>query len=199
MTHPADITRILAAAGGGDPHAAEELLPLVYGQLRAIAQQMMNGERRDHTLQATAVVHEAYLRLVGDAPVTWDGRRHFYGAAAEAMRRILIEHARRRGRVRHGGGRRKMPLSVLDLVDAPAGQVLDLDDVLRRFEQRDPRAAEVVRLRFFAGLSIAQTAEVLGLSPRTVKRDWEMARAWLFVSLRKQGGMDQRQTPAGSP
>lgn len=182
-----DATKILERIEEGAPGAAEELLPLVYGQLRAIAQRAMNGERHNHTLQATALVHEAYLRLVGpDRDVSWANRAHFFKAAAEAMRRILIEHARSRGRIKRGGdadGRplRRVPISVLDLAKAPdEREILTFDDDLRRLESEDPQAATIVRLRVFAGLTVEETAKALGVSPSTVDRDWSYARAWLF-------------------
>jgi RNA polymerase sigma factor (TIGR02999 family) len=187
-----DVTRILNAATLGDPGAAGRLLPLVYDELRRLAAQRMVGERPEHTLQATALVHEAYLRLVGrgdddanggDTP-RWDGRGHFFAAAAEAMRRILIEHARAREGPRRGGGRRKLPLDVVDLAsDDDPLQVLALDEAFSRLELEDPDAAAVARLRFYAGLSVEETATALGSSPRTVKREWAFARAWLLKAL----------------
>jgi RNA polymerase sigma factor (TIGR02999 family) len=179
------VTRILADLRGGSSRAAGELLPIVYDQLRALARQNMHRERAGHTLQATALVHEAFVRLLGDADVAWDSRGHFYVAAAEAMRRILIEHARSRGREKRGGGRQRVPLTVVD-VPAPADdpeQILAVDDALRRLEGEDPDAANVVRLRFYAGLGVEETARALGKSPRTVAREWAFARAWLMDEL----------------
>ncbi|HUK64067.1 MAG TPA: sigma-70 family RNA polymerase sigma factor, partial [Dongiaceae bacterium] len=178
------VTRLIHDAAAGSPQAASELLPLVYEQLRAIAQQRMAGERRDHTLQATALVHEAYARLVGDEDVPWQGRGHFFAAAAEAMRRVLIEHARSRGRVKRGGedGRpaKRVPLGVVDLAAAEdSDQIVMLDEAFRRLEGEDPEAAQVVRLRLYAGLSVEETAGALGVSPSTVDREWAFARAWL--------------------
>ncbi|MFG0283204.1 MAG: ECF-type sigma factor [Phycisphaerales bacterium JB039] len=165
------------------------LLPLVYDQLRAIAQRAMASERPDHSLQATALVHEAYLRLVGDREVPWSSKAHFYVAAAEAMRRILIDHARRKGRRKRGGGRPRMGLqSVADLATEDAGEVLRFDAVFRRLEAESAEAAAVVRLRFYAGLTIDQTAAALGVSPNTVDRRWAFARAWLFRAMREGGG-----------
>ncbi len=179
-----DVTRILAAVERGNAQAADELLPLVYEQLRRIAQQRMAGERRDHTLEATALVHEAYLRLVGGEEMAWGSRAHFYVAAADAMRRILIEHARKRGRLKRGGDRRRIPISVADLAaDNNFEEIVAVDDALRRLEEEDREAADVVRLRFFAGLSVDETAELLKRSPRTVARDWAYARAWLHRAL----------------
>jgi RNA polymerase sigma factor (TIGR02999 family) len=188
---PPSATGLLTAAAAGDREAAERLLPLVYAQLRAIAQQRMGEERRSHTLQATALVHEAYLRLVGNGEVMWSSRAHFYIAAAEAMRRILIEHARARGRIKRGGDAdgkpaRRMPLSVVDLAaNTDSDDVLMLDEVFRRLEEEDPDAAQVVRLRLFAGLSVDETAAALGVSPSTVDRDWAFARAWLHRAMEK--------------
>jgi RNA polymerase sigma factor (TIGR02999 family) len=179
-----DVTRILEAAGQGDPHAAQKLLPMVYEQLRKAAQKQMAGERPDHTLQATALVHEAYLRLVGSHQTAWENRAHFYVAAAEAMRRILIEHARKRGRIKRGGDHERAPLSAAYLIqEARPEEIMSVDAAIRRLEGRDSRMARIVRLRFFAGLSVEETAEALGVSDRTVRREWALARAWLHREL----------------
>ena len=163
-----DVTRILSAIEQGDPHAAEQLLPLVYDELRKLAAQRLAQEKPGQTLQATALVHEAYLRLVDAEKVQrWDSRGHFFGAAAEAMRRILVESARRKQSVRHGGGRQR----------------LDLDEALTRLAEADPTAAELVKLRYFAGLSIPQAAEALGIGARSADRLWAYARAWLRDAL----------------
>ena len=186
MSHPdqADITRLLEAVGDGDPHAAQKLLPQVYEQLRKAAQKQMAGERSEHTLQATALVHEAYIRLVGSHEVAWENRAHFYVAAAEAMRRILIEHARKRGRIKRGGDLNRVPLSAVYLAEeAHHEEIMSVDSAIRRLEERDSRMAKIVRLRFFAGLSTEETAETLGLSDRTVRREWALARAWLHKEL----------------
>jgi RNA polymerase sigma factor (TIGR02999 family) len=186
-TSASQVTQILGDVQAGNPRAAEKLLPLVYEQLRAIARRNMQQERSEHTLQATALVHEAYLRLVGDQPVEWDSRGHFYVAAAEAMRRILIEHARSRGRVKRGGERKRVPLTVVDLAaDDNSDQILAVDEAFGRLEQEDPDAAKVVRLRFYAGLSVEDTAAALGISPRSVAREWAYARAWLHGALAEQ-------------
>lgn len=176
----------------GAEHSASDLLPQVYDQLRAVAQQAIAAERPGHTLQATALVHEAYLRLVGPGgKMPWSGRAEFFKAAAEAMRRILIEHARARGRVKRGGdeaGRpaKRLPISAIDLAFAPDEQeLLAFDDELCRLECEDAQAAAVVRLRVFAGLTVEETADVLGISPRTVDRDWAFGRAWLFDALKR--------------
>jgi RNA polymerase sigma factor (TIGR02999 family) len=172
--------------------AADELLPLVYAQLRAVAQQQMAGERPNHTLQATALVHEAYARLVGNDELEWAGRGHFYAAAAEAMRRILVEHARARARVKRGGADvdgRRVPLSVVSLAeDQNPQEILTLDETFRRLEERAPEMADVVRLRFYAGLSGEQTALALGVSGATVKRRWTWARSWLYREMQREAG-----------
>jgi RNA polymerase sigma factor (TIGR02999 family) len=180
-----DVTRILAAIERGDHEAAEALLPLVYEELRELAAQRLAREKPGQTLQATALVHEAYLRLVGDdGRPGWNNRGHFFGAAAEAMRRILVESARRKGRVRHGGGRRPVTLDRLDLAADKASQaILDLDEALDQLAAEEPSIAELVKLRYFAGLTATQAAEVLGISVRTANRDWAYARAWLFQRL----------------
>jgi RNA polymerase sigma factor (TIGR02999 family) len=144
----------------------------------------MADERPDHTLQATALVHEAYLRLVGSHEVAWENRAHFYVAAAEAMRRILIEHARKRGRIKRGGDRARVPLNTVYLAEkAYPEEIMSVDSAIRRLEERDSRMARIVRLRFFAGLSTEEIAETLGLSDRTVRREWALARAWLHREL----------------
>jgi RNA polymerase sigma-70 factor, ECF subfamily len=180
----ADITRMLKAAGEGDASASAALFTHVYNELRSIADHQMRDERRSHTLGATALVHEVYLRLLGGEPLRVRDRAGFFHAAAEAMRRILIEHARQRGRAKRGGQRRRIPLDVVDLAsEEQFGEFLAVDEALQRLEREDAQAAEVVRLRFFAGLSVEEVAAVLGASPRTVARDWAFARAWLFRAL----------------
>ncbi|MBL8898131.1 MAG: sigma-70 family RNA polymerase sigma factor [Planctomycetes bacterium] len=160
------------------------LVELVYEQLRKVAQLRMQGERQGHTLQATALVHEVYLKLAEGRAVPWSARKEFYAAAAEAMRRVLIDHARMRGTAKRGGARRREVLNVADLAqhDDPSF-ALALDDAIGRLEREEPRAAAVVRLRFYAGLSVEETAETLGQSRRTTLRDWEFARAWLRDAL----------------
>ena len=185
------VTRVLQRAGAGDDAAIDELLPLVYEQLRLTAQHRMAGERADHTLDATALVHEAYLRLVGDRRVPWQNRAHFYAAAAEAMRRILLDHAKARGRRKRGGGRKRVPLSVADIADSWSFQeTLSLDEALRRLMDRDPNIGRVVQLRFFTGLSIDDTAKALGVSAATVKRRWEFGRTWLYRELTRDKNHD---------
>ena len=194
------VTRLLGEAQRGERRAAEALLPLVYEQLKELARRRMADERPGHTLQATALVHEAYVRLVrpndGGGDPGWAGRAHFFHAAAEAMRRILIDHARSRGSLKRGGpgagadGQpaqwQRVAFSVLELADGAAqdpAAILALDELISRLEQEEPHLAEVVRLRFFAGLSVEETAAALSVSPRTIKRDWAFARAWLFRRL----------------
>lgn len=187
-----DVTRILSAAALGDPHAAGQLLPLVYEELRKLAAQRLSREAVGQTLQATALVHEAYLRLVGgdqgDADVRrWNGRGHFFAAAAEAMRRILVEGARRRQRIKRGGDLGRESLDAAEVaapVDAPE-DLLELDVALDRLDAADPLAARLVKLRYFAGLTIPQAAEALGVSPRKADFLWSFARAWL---RREMGG-----------
>jgi len=157
---------------------------LVYDELRTLARSHLRHERPDHSLQATALVHEVYLRLLGSDLPSWNDRQHFFRAAAEAMRRILIEHARKRSRKKRGGKRVRVEISGIDLAEEQdPDQVLALDDAFRRLEEQDPKAADVVRLRFYAGLSVAETATAMDLSERTVKREWAFARAWLFDAL----------------
>jgi RNA polymerase sigma-70 factor, ECF subfamily len=193
---PGDATRLMAAAAKGDRTAAEQLLPLVYEQLRKSAQLHMGGERAGHTLQATALVHEAYLKLVGVRTLPWQGRAHFYAAAAEAMRRVLLDHAKARGRMKRGGGLARIHLDDVATLGGPAAEdprpdredFVALDDAIRRLASRDPRMAEVVRLRFYAGLEVSQVALVLDVSERTVKNDWAFARAWLEREMRSASG-----------
>jgi RNA polymerase sigma factor (TIGR02999 family) len=180
-----DVTRVLAQIESGDPSAAEQLLPLVYDELRKLATARLAGERPGHTLQATALVHEAYLRLIDVAQEPrWDSRGHFFAAAAEAMRRILVEQARRRRARKHGGGHRRQDLDEATIA-APANDVdmLALDEALQRLETVDGEAAEFVKLRYFSGLTVAQTAELMGLSTRTAERVWTFAKAWLFREM----------------
>jgi RNA polymerase sigma factor (TIGR02999 family) len=185
---PETLTRLLSEAGAGNPRAAREVVPFVYAQLRKAAQKQLAGERPDHSLQATELVHEAYLRLQTSRPIAWDSRAHFYVAAAEAMRRILIEHARRRGRDKRGGHLRRVPLSAAELADtADPEEIVSVDEAIRRLGERDERLARIVRLRFFVGLGTAEIAELLRLSDRTVRRDWNFARAWLRKELGGDG------------
>ena len=180
------ITQMLNDVAAGRSAAADDLLQCVYQHLRAIAQKRMAKERPGHTLQATALVHEAYFRLVGQQPMAWRDRAHFYLAAAEAMRRILVDHARKRGAEKRGGTRQRLPLNVCDLAaDDDPEQILNLDRALVRLEEVDGRSSEVVRLRFFAGLTIEETAAALSMSESTVKREWNYARAKLYKLLQQ--------------
>jgi RNA polymerase sigma factor (TIGR02999 family) len=180
-----DVTQILSAIEDGDPQAAEQLLPLVYEELRRLAAQRLAGEAPGHTLEPTALVHEAYLKLVGpDAQRPWNGRVHFFAAAAEAMRRILIDHARGKRRARRGGGMKRVELHDLDaLAETGGDELLALDEALTRLAAADPRKAELVRLRYFAGLTLEQAAELLGISRATADRHWAFARAWLYDAM----------------
>jgi RNA polymerase sigma factor (TIGR02999 family) len=180
-----DVTAILDAIDRGDPKAAEELLPLVYEELRHLAAQKLALESPGQTLQATALVHEAYLRLVSDADLKWNSARHFFRAAAGAMRRILIDNARRKRAVRHGGLFERVNVEKIQLAAAmPSDQLLAVDEALERFAKVDPQAAELIKLRFYAGLSHQQAADTLGLSVRTADRLWAFGRAWLFRQIR---------------
>jgi RNA polymerase sigma factor (TIGR02999 family) len=184
---PPDVTRLLREWQGGSAQARDSLIPLVYRELRTLASRYLARERRDHTLQTTALVHEAYLKLAGQRGVDWQNRAHFFGIAARLMRRILVDHARRDGRAKRGGGAPHLSLddahppaapAPLDAVDAYA-----LDQALSRLEELDPQQGRIVELRFFGGMTIEETAEVVGLSAATIKREWATAKAWLFREL----------------
>jgi len=180
-----EVTHVLCAIENGDPHAASQLLPLVYVELRKLAAQRLSHEKPGQTLQATALVHEAYLRLVDGAHAQhWNGRGHFFAAAAQAMRQILVENARRKRRLKRGGGAAREELDELNLV-APAvpDDLLTLDEALSQLSAVDPRAAQLVNLRYFAGFTIPQAAEVLGVAPRTADFLWAYARAWLLQKI----------------
>lgn len=184
-----EVTRILQAAGAGEPQAAAELLPLVYEELRRLAAHRMAAESAGHTLQPTALVHEAWLRLVGhgdpERRPEWNGRRHFFGAAAEAMRRILVERARKKSRLRHGGDQQRVDFEQATVaIEDPEETVLALNDALERLALESPEKAEVVKLRYFAGMEHAEVARVLGVAEITVRRHWKYARAWLYTELR---------------
>jgi RNA polymerase sigma factor (TIGR02999 family) len=181
-----EVTRILEAIDAGYPRAAEELLPLVYDELRNLAAQKLAHEKPGQTLQATALVHEAYIRLVGAEDQKWDGRGHFFAAAAEAMRRILINCARRKKQLKHGGGLRRLNLDDAVVVSQEASdEILALDAALSKLAQRDRQKAELVKLRFFSGLTTEQAANVLGISRTTAKRAWAYSRAWLQREIQK--------------
>jgi len=192
-----DVTRLIDAAAAGDSGAAAQLLPLVYDELRRLAAAQLSGEKPGQTLQATALVHEAYVRLVGPDPgQPWNGRGHFFAAAAEAMRRILVEAARRKGREKHGGGRRRVALD--DALADPNGRaddLLALDDALAALAREDPGKADLVKLRFFAGLTLEEAAACRGISLATAKRHWAVARAWLYDALRPDHPPDNSPNP----
>ncbi|MEA3133665.1 MAG: hypothetical protein QOG17_1511 [Gammaproteobacteria bacterium] len=176
-----EITQVLHAIGRSEEGAAEKLLPLVYADLRRLAAARMAQEMSGQTLQPTALVHEAWLRLVNDRDRTWQNRAHFFGAAAEAMRRILIERARQRSRLKHGGGQARLNIEDLELAQTtPDDKVLLVDEALARLKVEDPELERLVVLKFFGGLSREEIAEIMGLAPRTLDREWAYARAWLF-------------------
>ncbi len=182
---PQDATVLLAELAKGDRQAAVKLIPLVYDELRRLAGRYMRRERSDHTLQATAVVHEAYLKLVRNPPVACHDRVHFFGIAAQAMRQILVDHARGHTREKRGAGQQVVSLEE-ELVFSPekSGELLKLHESLQRLTKLDPRQGRIVELRFFGGLTVEETAHVLGISPKTVKREWSMAKAWLHGDLK---------------
>jgi RNA polymerase sigma factor (TIGR02999 family) len=188
-----EVTRILSAIDQGDPHAAEQLLPLVYKELRRLAAQKLDQEKPGQTLQATALVHEAYVRLVGDSEAqAWRNRGHFFGAAAEAMRRILIDSARRKQQIKHGGQRRRVDLdSACALTDPPTLDLLALDEAISKLEAIEPDKAELIKLRFFSGLTMPEAAAALGISLATAERYWKFAKSWLYAKL--------AQIPPGQP
>ena len=176
---PTDVTVLLNAWSDGKQDALDELMPLVYQELRKLARSYLRAERPEHTLQPTALVNEAYLRLVDQRNVRWRNRRHFYGIAAQLMRRILVDHARKRQSEKRGGGEALIPFEEARGVPVKAQDLVALDDALKDFATIDPRSAKIVELRQFGGLSIDETADVLEISPATVKRDWTLAKAWL--------------------
>jgi RNA polymerase sigma factor (TIGR02999 family) len=183
-----EITSILEAAQRGEPSAATELLPLVYDELRKLAAAKLARESPGQTLQPTALVHEVWLRLMGDENREWNGRAHFFGAAAEAMRRILIENARRKRAVRHGGGQSRVDIQEFEIAGAVKDdELLAVSEALERFETRDKQKAELVKLRYFVGLTTEEAAEVLGISVPTADRWWNFSRAWLFEEIQKKG------------
>lgn len=191
MDHPAreDVTVLLAEMTKGNTDAASKLIPLVYRELRELAASYMRHERSDHTLQPTALVHEAYLKLVQQRSVDWQSRAHFFGVAAQVMRRILVDHARGHLRGKRGGGQRPVPIDeALVFTPEQSEELVKLDQSLERLTQIDPRQGRIVELRFFGGLTVEQTADLLEISPKTVKRDWSMAKAWLHGDLKKYHG-----------
>jgi RNA polymerase sigma factor (TIGR02999 family) len=184
-----DLTGLLADATSGNREAVDRLMPFVYEQLRDMASGFMRQERPDHTLQATALVHEAYQRLIDQTRVNWRNRAHFFAIAAQSMRRILVDHARRHGGLKHGGGRARLSLD--EGLIAEYEQAIDLaalDEALEKLATRDPMQGRIVEMRFFAGLSVNETAEVLGMSPSTVEREWRCARVWLHQILGDDDG-----------
>lgn len=188
MPDRGEVTRLLEEIGQGKQPAVDQLYPLVYDELRRLAQRQLQNERPDHTLQATALVHEAYLRLVGQTRVRWKNHAHFFSVAAQAMRRILVDHARRGQRAKRGGDAQRITLDrILDQFsgsDAP--ELTDLDDALSAFAEHDPEKARIVELRFCCGLNNPEIADVLGTSTRTVERHWQYARAWLYRELKEE-------------
>jgi RNA polymerase sigma factor (TIGR02999 family) len=182
-----DVTRLLTAIDAGDPKAAEQLLPLVYDSLRQLAAAKLSREQPGQTLQATALVHEAWLRLTGsDSSTGWNGRGHFFGAAAEAMRRILVERARRKARIRHGGEWQRIDLTHVTLATEDSNEtVLVIHEAIETLAAISPQQAEIVKLRYFTGMEHAEIAEVLGVSEPTVRRHWAFARSWLYAELKK--------------
>jgi RNA polymerase sigma factor (TIGR02999 family) len=182
-----DVTRILNAIEEGDAKAADELLPLVYEELRLLAAQKMAKELPGQTLQATALVHEAYLRLVGNEIQNWDSRGHFFAAAAEAMRRILVDKARFKQSMRHGGKHQKKDLSdMFLLIEDPKDDIVAVDDALDKLEREDPKLANVIKLRYFSGLTLDQIATIMGIGRRTVDRYWALGRAWLYQEITQE-------------
>ncbi len=183
---PGEITQLLVKAKNGDHQAESVLVPLVYDELRRLARRYMRQERSDHTLQATALVHEAYLKLIEQREITWQNRAHFFGVAAQLMRRILVDHARAKLAQKRGGSQQEISLDVaIAFSPAQSEQFLELNEALERLSQLDPRQGRIVELKFFGGLTDEEVAEVLAISARTVKRDWSVARAWLFRELNR--------------
>ena len=190
-TPRSDVTRILEQIQAGNTQASDQLLPLVYAELRVLARSRVAREKHAHSMQPTSLVHEAYLRLLGDGDPRWGGRAHFFAAAGEAMRRILVEKARRRASVKHGGDLRRVELHSNAAAEDPRSEeLLSLDAALERLEARDASMAGVVKLRYFAGMTVSETAEALGLSPRSVNRMWTGARAWLRREMDRDPAKD---------
>jgi RNA polymerase sigma factor (TIGR02999 family) len=186
-----EVTLLLSALTRGDDGAASKLIPVVYDELRRLAASYMRRERPDHTLQATALVHEAFLKLVEQRSVNWQSRAHFFGVAAQLMRRILIDHARGHLRQKRGGEHKKVSLDEAFIFsEQQSAELLAVDESLTRLSKLDQRQGRVVELRFFGGLSVEEAAEVLGISPKTVKRDWSIAKAWLYADLKERHGID---------
>lgn len=191
-TLPHTVTRLLDGVHRGDPTAADQLLPLVYAELRGIAEKQMRGERPDHTLQPTALVHEAYLRLLGGNPIPFENRVHFLRTASQVMRRVLVDHARARNRAKRGDGRINLTLDdAIAGVESDVIELLVVDDALTQLAAAEPRWAQVAEMRVFGGLEIPDVAAALGISAATVKRDWQFAKAWLANVLRDEAGPDE--------
>jgi RNA polymerase sigma-70 factor (ECF subfamily) len=193
-----DVTMLLAELTKGNEEAGGKLIPVVYAELRRLAASYMRGERSDHTLQPTALVHEAYLKLVEQHSTDWQSRAHFFGVAAQVMRRILVDHARAHLREKRGGGQLEVPIEEASIF-APehSAEMIKLDQALEQLAKLDPRQAKIVEVRFFGGLTVEQTADLLNISPKTVKRDWSMAKAWLHGKM-KQSHYDPAGEDAGS-
>jgi RNA polymerase sigma factor (TIGR02999 family) len=188
---PKEITRLLLAWGNGEEQALESLIPLVYEEMRRLARYHMRGERANHPLQTTALVHEAYLKLIDSSRVQWQDRAHFFAVASQLMRRILVDFARSRKNLKRGGDAIQISLGEsLEISQEPGADLVALDDALNALSQLDPRQSRVVELRFFGGLSVEETAEALKVSPETVKRDWRLAKVWLLRELGSGGGDD---------
>jgi RNA polymerase sigma factor (TIGR02999 family) len=195
MSEQVQLTVLLQRLTAGDPGAAAEVIPLIYQELRQLAEYYMARERSNHILRTTALVHEAYLRLVDQRQTNWRNRAHFYGAAAQTMRRILVDHARAGQAEKRGGGAMRLSLDeAARFPETQTPEIVQLDDALTRLAAMDSRQSRIVELRFFAGLTVEETAEVMGISPKTVKRDWSVARAWLHRELR---GTPQTLKPVG--
>jgi len=191
MSENQEVTLLFSALTRGDEDAASKLMPLVYDELRRLAGSYMRRERADHTLQATALVHEAYLKLIDQRVVNWQSRAHFFGVSAQLMRRILIDHARGLARHKRGGEQQKVSLDeAFVFAEQRADELLAVDDSLNALAKMDPRQARVVELRFFGGLTVEEAADVLGVSPKTVKREWSVAKAWLTADLKQRHGID---------
>ena len=189
----ANITELLSALANGNPAATEKLMPIVYGELKRLARAYLRRERPNHTLQTTALVHEAYLRLVKQEPEQWQGRSHFFGIAAQLMRRILVDHARAHLRKKRGGAAVVVPLDeVLAFSPEHSQELIRLDEALKRLTKLDPRQSRIVELRFFGGMTVEETANYLRISPKTVKRDWAVAKVWLHAEVRGSSGDHSR-------
>jgi RNA polymerase sigma-70 factor (ECF subfamily) len=182
---PGDVTQLLRKLSGGDHQAAEELVPLVYNELRRLAVRHLRRERRNHTLQATALVHEVYMKVVDQDGAQWQNRAQFFAVASQLMRRILVDYARTQQRAKRGGGQQRVTLDEFSAVtQVPSAELLAVDEALARLEKLDPRQARVVELRYFGGLTVEEAAEALGISSKTVNREWNVAKAWLYGALR---------------